>query len=95
MADANSWRQRRALRCFLCAGAWNAEYTRRRKWGRIIIKAMSMYLREGGHYYDLDKLKAHATVPGEIADAIHPGYERAADTIGVRTARGYSATRTP
>jgi hypothetical protein len=22
------------LRCFMCAGAWNAKYTRRRKWGR-------------------------------------------------------------
>ena len=47
------------LRCFMCAGEWNAKYTRRRKWGRIIIKAMNMYLAEGGSWSDLDKLKLH------------------------------------
>ena len=47
------------LRCFLCAGAWHAKYTRRRKWGRVVIKAMRMFLKEGGRYCDLGKLQLH------------------------------------
>jgi len=45
------------LMCPVCIGKWNAEHTRRRKWGRIIIKAMKMYAKEGGRYQDFDKLK--------------------------------------
>ncbi len=68
------------LRCYLCAGKWNAEYTRRRKWGRIIIKAMKMFLAAGGRYDDLDKLKLQASVD-DIGSSINilAGYE---DTIG-------------
>ena len=43
--------------CPLCAGAWHAEHTKRRKWGRIIVKAMKAYEREGGSYRDFDTLK--------------------------------------
>ena len=45
------------LFCPICVGAWNAEYTKRRKWGRIIVKAMKAYEREGGRWHDFDKLK--------------------------------------
>ena len=45
------------LFCPFCAGAWHAEHTRRRKWGRIIIKAMKMYEKEGGAWADFDKMK--------------------------------------
>jgi hypothetical protein len=62
------------LRCPLCVGKWNAEHTRRRKWGRIVIKAMKMFEKEGGRWSDFDKLKMAATGFFPV-----PGYE---DTIG-------------
>lgn len=49
------------LMCPICAGMWHAEHSRRRKWGRIVIKAIKMYLREGGRYSDIDKLKMSAS----------------------------------
>lgn len=61
------------LRCYVCAGEWNAKYTRRRKWGRIIIKAMKMFEKEGGSWSSFDKMKI-ASFGFHI-----PGYE---DTIG-------------
>ena len=69
------------LTCPICAGKWHAKHTRRRKWGRIIIKAMKFYQREGGHWADLDKLKL---VAGGIIEewGIDPlGYGNS-DTIG-------------
>jgi hypothetical protein len=74
-------------RCFVCAGAWNAQYTRRRKWGRIIIKAMNVYLKEGGRWSDLDKFKMHtggslsAMFGVAAAGGMGLGYE-SADTVG-------------
>ena len=64
-------------RCFLCAGKWNAKHTRRRKWGRIIIKAMKMYEKEGGNWRDFDKMKL-AAGPAFLSFAPEFG----ADTIG-------------
>jgi hypothetical protein len=71
------------LRCFMCAGEWNAKYTRRRKWGRIAIKAMKGFQHEGGRYDDLDKLKLHAGVGGfgGLVSRISPGYEQE-DNLG-------------
>ena len=63
------------MRCYICAGKWNAEYTRRRKWGRIVIKAIKMFLAAGGRYEDIDKLKLKASLDFDFL----PGYE---DTIG-------------
>jgi hypothetical protein len=62
------------LFCPLCAGMWNAKHTRRRKWGRIIMKAMRFYEKEGGRWSDFDKMKL------AIAGFGLPGFE--ADTIG-------------
>ena len=66
--------------CSICAGKWHAEHTRRRKWGRIIIKAMKFYEREGGSLADVNKLKLVAM--GIVEDyGIDPlGY--GTDTIG-------------
>lgn len=66
--------------CPICAGYWHAEHTRRRKWGRIIIKAMKFYEREGGRWDDFNKLKLAAS--GILEDfGIDPlGY--GTDTIG-------------
>jgi hypothetical protein len=71
------------LRCFMCAGAWNAEHTKRRKWGRIVIKAIKMFLKEGGQYGDIDKLKLEASAGG-FRDFMPGGLFMAgyADTIG-------------
>lgn len=60
--------------CGICAGKWHAEFTRRRKWGRIIAKAMKCYLNEGGRWTDFDKMRLSAS------GFVLPGY--GADTIG-------------
>jgi hypothetical protein len=68
-------------RCFLCRGAWHAKHTRRRKWGRIIIKAMKMFFNEGGRWADVEKLRFHALGFEGIGSVLGiPGYE---DTIGI------------
>ncbi len=61
------------LFCPFCAGAWHAEHTRLRKWGRIIIKAMKMYEKEGGSWNDFTAMKLAAAgwnVGGFEADTI-------------------------
>lgn len=61
------------LMCWQCAGAWHAEHTRRRKWGRIIIKAMKMYLKEGGTPFDFRTMEVRSygyDVPGFGADTL-------------------------
>ncbi len=63
------------LFCPICAGAWHAEHTKRRKWGRIIVKAMKAYEREGGKWSDFDTLKLAAM----DFDVIH----LEADTLGL------------
>ena len=62
------------LMCPICIGAWNAEHTKRRKWGRIVIKAMGMYLNEGGRWNDLDRLKMAVGGYGWAASALAPDY---------------------
>jgi hypothetical protein len=65
------------LRCFMCAGAWNAEHTRRRKWQRIIVKAMNMYLHEGGKWTDLEKFTLFAG--GGLFDSSPAGIDEVPD----------------
>jgi hypothetical protein len=51
------------LRCPLCAGKWNAQHTRRRKWARIVVMAMKMLEKEGGRLFgggQLDRLRLAA-----------------------------------
>jgi hypothetical protein len=63
------------LRCFKCAGEWNAIHGRRRKAGRIVIKALKLFEAAGGILREIDKLKvASWGIPV-------PGYDDA-DTIG-------------
>ena len=63
------------LRCFKCAGEWNARHSRKRKAGRIVIKALKLFDEAGGSYADVNKLRL-------VASGISlPGYE--ADTLGV------------
>jgi hypothetical protein len=49
------------LRCPLCVGAWNAEHGRKRRVGRVVIRAMAAFLEAGGSFTDLDKLKLSAS----------------------------------
>ena len=57
------------VRCFKCAGAWNARHGRERRAGRVVIKAIRAYRAVGGR--DVNKLVAAAgaadlgvTLPG-------------------------------
>jgi hypothetical protein len=56
------------LRCYLCAGEWNASYSRRPKWGRLIIKAIKLYEKEGGKCGDLTEMSfvAWGLVGGKV-----------------------------
>jgi hypothetical protein len=41
------------LRCPLCVGAWNAEHGRKRRLGRIVIRAMAAFMDAGGSKRDI------------------------------------------
>jgi hypothetical protein len=66
------------LRCYVCAGAWHAEHGRRRKMGRVVIRAMKAFMDGGGSWNDIDKLKVTALMDnfafgdavGEIVDPL-------------------------
>jgi hypothetical protein len=45
------------LFCPLCAGEWNARHSRRRKFGRVVIKAIQLYLANGGSFSDIRKME--------------------------------------
>ncbi len=47
--------------CILCIGKWHGEHGRRRRLGRIVIRAISAYLNGGGSINDIEKLKMSAT----------------------------------
>jgi hypothetical protein len=51
------------LFCFMCAGAWHAEYGPRRRARRVVIKALRAYEAAGGHVFgkDFDELKLAAS----------------------------------
>lgn len=46
--------------CLQCGLDWHAKHSRRRKFGRIVVKAMKLYSANGGRYDDFDKLKLSA-----------------------------------
>lgn len=48
------------LRCPLCAGKWHAEHRKRRRHGRIVIRALRAYLDNGGRVRDIEKLQQSA-----------------------------------
>ena len=56
------------LRCFVCAGAWHAEHGRRRKMGRVVIRAIKAFVDGGGSWSDVDKLKQTAQL-GDLGQA--------------------------
>jgi hypothetical protein len=46
--------------CLLCRGKWHAEHGKRRRLGRVVIRAMMAFIEGGGSICDLDKLKVTA-----------------------------------
>jgi hypothetical protein len=46
--------------CLTCIGKWHSEHGRKRRLGRIAIRAMHAFLEAGGRASDLDKLKLAA-----------------------------------
>lgn len=48
------------LACIPCGIEWHAKYTRRRKFGRIIVKAIKAFYSAGGSPFAIDRLKSAA-----------------------------------
>jgi hypothetical protein len=86
------------LRCFKCAGEWNAIHGRLRKAGRVVIKALKFYEEAGGRSTDLTKLWLAAsglTIPGyedtlgaEIGDMTSELLADVVETVSPRQAPG-------
>lgn len=64
--------------CIRCGMDWHVEHGRKRKLGRIVVKAMRLFLKAGGTWDAIDRLKFSAM--GMMR--LHAG---AADTIGADT----------
>jgi hypothetical protein len=59
--------------CHICAGKWHAEHGRRRKAGRVVVRAIIAYEAAGGKWSDVDKLKTSAlygTAPWHALDPL-------------------------
>jgi hypothetical protein len=48
------------LTCWECGLEWHAKHARKRKAGRIVVKAIKAYLNAGGAYRHIDRLKLAA-----------------------------------
>ena len=48
------------ISCIQCGLKWHGEHGRRRKLGRIVVKAMKAFNNAGGSWSDYDKLKLAA-----------------------------------
>jgi hypothetical protein len=59
------------LRCPLCVGKWNAKHGRRRRAGRVVIRAIDAFLEAGGSYNDIDKLKLSVGCGGTVLDRLY------------------------
>ena len=64
--------------CIQCGVAWHGKNGRKRKSGRIVIKAMQMFFKVGGKWTDINKLALRA----QAADAGLGYLFGQADTIG-------------
>jgi hypothetical protein len=48
------------LVCIQCGTEWHAKYSRRRRYGRIVVKALKAFFEAGGKWGDVDRLKIRA-----------------------------------
>ncbi len=67
--------------CLQCGMEWHAKHTRRRRFGRIVIKAMRLYLDNGGKFTDLDKFKQSIAL-ASLGIRQHSDLLGLGDTIG-------------
>jgi hypothetical protein len=62
------------LVCHICSGKWHAEHGRKRRAGRVVVRAIKAYEAAGGRWTDVDKLKMSTLSSldplGYMADAI-------------------------
>jgi hypothetical protein len=78
------------LRCFVCAGSWLAENGRKRKTGRVVIRAIKAFLDAGGSQKDVLKLN-HTAQFGD--DTLGCGIEAFLDPLGYMAETGLSSWR--
>jgi hypothetical protein len=57
--------------CLLCLGKWHGEHGRRRKWGRIVVRALAAYFDAGGKRADVENL---TVAVGGIFDPLGYGF---------------------
>jgi hypothetical protein len=77
------------LRCYVCAGAWQAEHGRRRKTGRVVIRALQAFMDAGGSLADVDKLKFTA-----IGQGLDFGADSLLDPLGYMAETAATADET-
>jgi hypothetical protein len=68
--------------CLTCIGKWNAEHGRKRRLGRIAIRALHAFLEAGGRVSDLNKLTAAAMSGSAHIAAFFPDFS---DQLGYMT----------
>ena len=59
--------------CWKCGGAWHAKHARRRKAGRVVIKALKVFFDAGGDFLHVNALRLAASgmsVSAEYGDTI-------------------------
>jgi hypothetical protein len=69
------------LRCPLCVGKWNAEHGRKRRTGRIAIRALMAFQDAGGSIEDIKKLTDSAMF-GTAGLAAELGFPEITDQLG-------------
>src|SRR6516225_1101906 len=57
------------LRCPLCVGKWNAEHGKRRRTGRIVIRAIKAFLDAGGKY-PIDTAQLVLSAISDVTDLV-------------------------
>jgi hypothetical protein len=63
------------LLCPICVGKWQAEHGRRRRAGRVVIRAMKAFFEAGGKRTDILRLSDTAFLDGFCSFEIDPlGY---------------------
>jgi hypothetical protein len=54
------------LRCYVCAGTWQAEHGQKRRIGRVVIRALKAFVDAGGSHRDAQSLTLAAMASGIV-----------------------------